>query len=278
MSPFPARPIRRLFHGRLTLLCLVLLGAGTTSSALETRQVRIGFVGESDGDAMRGASQGLDEANAQGRFLGWHYELVPLADGAAARDAEVAVIVADVAPADLRTLAAAAAPTAVLNVGADDDALRAACLPNLLHTLPSAAMRADAEAQWRSKHADSPATARAWHERFRKYAAAQLNRRYETRHEKPMSDIAWAAWAAVKLVSNTIATSGEATPARVHELIRGDIAFDGQKGADMSFRDTGQLRQPLLLVDGDTIVGEAPVRGVTDPGDLDSLGLAACAR
>jgi len=278
MSPSPARPIRRPVHAWLAVLCIVLLAASTASGARETRQVRIGFVGADSSDAMRGASQGIDEANAQGRFLGWQYELVPLADAAAARGAEVAVIVADAAPAALRELAAAAAPSAVINVGATDDALRAACLPNLLHTLPSAAMLADAEAQWRHKHADSPATARAWHESFRKYAAAQLNRRYEARHGKPMSDVAWAAWAAVKLVSNTIATSDEAIPARVHELMRGDIAFDGQKGADMDFRDTGQLRQPLLLVDGETIVGEAPVRGVADPGDLDTLGRGACAK
>ena len=278
MSPSPARSFPASLHVCLAALCLVLLSASSSSAALETRQVRIGFIGASNGDAMRGASQGIEEANAQGRFLGWQYELVPLADAAAARAADVAVIVADAGPGALRAIASAVAPTAVINVSAADDTLRAACLPNLLHTLPSAAMRADAEAQWRHKHADSRATARAWHESFRKYAAAQLNRRYETRHGLPMSDVAWAAWAAVKLVSNTIATHGEAAPAKVHDMIRGDIAFDGQKGADMNFRDTGQLRQPLLLVDGDTIVGEAPVRGVADPGDLDTLGLAACAR
>ena len=44
----------------------------------------------------------------------------------------------------------------------------------------------------------------------------------------------------------------------------------------MSFRETGQLRQPLLLVDGDRIVGEAPVRGVVDTTYLDSLGVPFC--
>jgi len=44
----------------------------------------------------------------------------------------------------------------------------------------------------------------------------------------------------------------------------------------MSFRDTGQLRQTLLLVENGEIVAEAPVRGVVDPDDLDSLGLRAC--
>ena len=45
----------------------------------------------------------------------------------------------------------------------------------------------------------------------------------------------------------------------------------------MSFRDTGQLRQPLLLVAGDHVLGEAPVRGVVEIEDLDSLGATHCA-
>jgi len=44
----------------------------------------------------------------------------------------------------------------------------------------------------------------------------------------------------------------------------------------MNFRDTGQLRQLILLVEEDKIVGEAPVRGVAKPPTLDSLGLLNC--
>jgi hypothetical protein len=59
--------------------------------------------------------------------------------------------------------------------------------------------------------------------------------------------------------------------------LRARLAFDGQKGQDLSFRDNGQLRQPLLLIETNKIVGEAPVRGVTDVENLDSLGPFACA-
>lgn len=45
----------------------------------------------------------------------------------------------------------------------------------------------------------------------------------------------------------------------------------------MSFRPNGQLRQPLFLVEGGRIAGEAPVKGVVDIEDLDSLGSNACA-
>lgn len=257
------------------LLALTCLAGG--AAALETRTVRVAFLGDTASDAMLGARQGLDEANAQGRFLGWRYELVTVDDAAAARALAPAMVVAAVPPAALRELATALPATAVVNVGSGDDTLRAACLGNLLHTLPSDAMRADAEAQWREARPASAATARAWHETFEKYAAAQLNRRYEESHGRPMSDIAWAGWAAVKLVSNSIATSGQATPGELLAQVRGDIAFDGQKGADLSFRETGQLRQPLLLVEDGAIVGEAPVRGVVDTADLDSLGRARCA-
>jgi hypothetical protein len=54
------------------------------------------------------------------------------------------------------------------------------------------------------------------------------------------------------------------------------MAFDGQKGVPHTFRDTGQLRQPLLLVEAGKLVGEAPVPGVVDTNDLDSLGLTSC--
>ena len=45
----------------------------------------------------------------------------------------------------------------------------------------------------------------------------------------------------------------------------------------MTFRKTGQLRQPLLFVEnGKLLNAEAPVRGVVDPEDYDSLGIKNC--
>jgi hypothetical protein len=41
--------------------------------------------------------------------------------------------------------------------------------------------------------------------------------------------------------------------------------------APQTFRDTGQLRQPLLLVEAGKLVGEAPVPGVVDSNDLTAL-------
>jgi ABC transporter substrate binding protein (PQQ-dependent alcohol dehydrogenase system) len=118
--------------------------------------------------------------------------------------------------------------------------------------------------------------AHAWHSTFEKYAAAQLNKRYRDSFATPMVDEAWAGWAAVKIVSDTVARTQSAAPAALREALRGAIAFDGQKGVEMDFRADGQLRQPLLLIHEDTVVGEAPVRGVAEVEDLDSLGTGAC--
>ena len=80
----------------------------------------------------------------------------------------------------------------------------------------------------------------------------------------------------MKLLSDTVARVQDSSAATLLDALRSRLAFDGQKGVDMSFRADGQLRQPLLLVDGERLVGEAPVRGVVDIEDLDSLGPSRC--
>ncbi len=258
------------------LLCLLL--ACTPLWAAPALAVRIAFIGPVDGDAHAGALQGIKEANAQGKFLGLNYELLISPDAAAALAAHAAAIVIDSEAKALPAVASAAKGTPVLNVRAEDDSLRGQCIANLLHTIPSQAMRADALKQWQKKQPGSQAEAHAWHATAELYAGTQLNKRYRDAAGRAMNDQAWAAWAAVKLVSDTVARLHAAEPASLLVALRTDLAFDGQKGVDMSFRDNGQLRQPLLLVEGGKIVGEAPVRGVAANGDLDSLGNTPCAK
>ena len=253
----------------LTLCSALLL---TLPAAVVARTVDILFVGGADTPAHYGARQGLSEANAQGEFLGVTYRLV----AADATDANPRAVVAAVNPTRLLRLRAQYRELPVLNVTAADTTLREACEPNLFHVTPSRAMFEDAERQWQRKHPGSTARAQAWHRTFRKYAAAQLNSRYHEQFGQHMGDEAWSGWAAVKLLSDTIVRQPAMTGAQLTEQLQTNLAFDGQKGSDMSFRETGQLRQPLLLVDNDKIVGEAPVRGVVNTNNLDSLGLSFC--
>lgn len=253
----------------LLILCSALL---LTLSDAVAQTVDILFVGEMDASAHYGARQGLSEANAQGEFLGVTYRLVsPDTTGTEPR-----AVVAAVNPTRLLRLRQQYRELPVLNVTATETALREACERNLFHVVPSRAMLEDAENQWQRKNPGSAARARAWHRTFRKYAASQLNSRYHEQFGQAMDDEAWSGWAAVKLLSDTIVRQPGITGPQLIEQLQTNLAFDGQKGADMSFRETGQLRQPLLLVDNDKIVGEAPVRGVVNTNNLDSLGLSFC--
>lgn len=261
----------------MALLSVLPLALPLCATA-DVLEVAIAFVGPADGDAWRGASQGLEEANAQGRFLGQHYRLEAVADAAAARALDATAMVAALPAAGLEALAAQAGGIPVFNVAAADTAVREACLAGLYHTLPGTDMLEDAVRQWRAAEPASTAHAQAWHPAFEKYAALQLNNRYTERHGVPMTDVAWAAWAAVKLVSDTVARAGDGSPAALVDALATGIAFDGQKGLDLDFRPTGQLRQPLLLIEDDHIVGEAPVRGQDGGAGLDSLGVTACAK
>jgi hypothetical protein len=266
----------RRWLGWLGVLSVLVLW---TSAVAE--EVRLVYVGATDGSVWRGVTQGLQEAQLLGGFTGYSYsmqQMTPEALGSAGTILPPAAVVAATDAETLLRLAAnfAAASVAVVNLTADDEALRQACRPNLFHILPSTRMQADAVAQWQKKHPAATVQARAWHHDFTKFAARELNNRFRKAHGVPMDDAAWAGWAALKILSETVARTQTTEPGRILAYLRHELEFDGQKGVPHTFRDTGQLRQPLLLVEEGKLRGEAPVPGVAD--SLDSLGLSACPR
>ncbi len=252
---------------------MMILSQGIWADVLD---VHIYYVGPTQGQVWMGVQQGLQEANLQGEFLGQKYTLRPVTKAALFEAKDInAVLVA----ADAKTVLDIARnpkleKVPVFNLIADDDALRLACLPNLLSITPSRKMKQDALAQWQKKHPDTKVQVRVWHESFRKFAASQLNGRFQKTFHVPMGDEAWAGWAAVKLLSDTVARTQHTQPAAMLDYLRHDIAFDGQKGDGATFRETGQLRQIVLIVENNKIVAEAPLRGVK--GGLDSLGFKSC--
>jgi ABC-type branched-subunit amino acid transport system substrate-binding protein len=266
-------PRARVF-GFLAVALLPFTCAADTAPALSAKLVIVGKPGT---PSVEGAEQGIAEAKQQGEFLGQQFELaiVPTPD-AVPTDGVAAILTTD-SRGGASALAQRHQNVPVLNLAAQDDALRATCAPNLFHVIPSTSMLNDAVAQWRKQHPDAQVTARAWHPKFEKYAASQLNLRFEKRFKHPMDDMAWSGWAGVKLVTDLIAQIQNAAPATLVDALRTKLAFDGQKGSTMRFRANGQLSQPILLVAGDKIVGEAPVRGVADVDDLASLGISKCA-
>ncbi len=113
-----------------------------------------------DDSGLAGAEQGTRDNNTTGRFTGQSFRLLPqrLKDRASLIEAfkdlhaqGVRLFVVDLPADDLLELAdlAEAQESLLFNIGARDDGLRVdLCRPNLLHTIPSRAMLADALAQY----------------------------------------------------------------------------------------------------------------------------------
>lgn len=263
-------------------LCITLNLLLITSPCLsaEITEIKFAYVGEKNHNALLGVRQGLKEANLQGQFLGQNYTLDTVSPDNALNhnyDKYIAVLSA-VNLETFNDMSRYIPDMTIFNLTLEDDSLRTNCRSNTLHTIPSSSMKADAIAQWKQKAAESNVTAQAWHGNFVKFAARDLNKRFKKSHNKTMDDSAWAAWAAIKMTSDSVARESISDTKYMLTHLKTSLSFDGQKGSDMTFRKTGQLRQPLLLVEDNKIVAEAPVRGIAKPPTLDSLGLLDCAK
>lgn len=160
-----------------TAACLIALACGaapvlaapTPSPPLE---VRIGYLGyrpdpgpllsnvipEPTDAGLRGAELAIADSNTTGRFLKHSYQLEAVSSETpedlleqAARQyaAGMRLFVVNAPAQTLRQLAEAMPDSLIFNAGSADDGLRSqACAANVLHTLPSRAMLADALAQF----------------------------------------------------------------------------------------------------------------------------------
>jgi ABC transporter substrate binding protein (PQQ-dependent alcohol dehydrogenase system) len=161
--------MRPLSH---VLLCLVAsLGLSLSASADEL-QVRIGYLAhqpprgpllsnvipEPTDAGRRGAELAIIDSNSTGRFLKQQFELQSaeseqadelLAAAERQHQAGIRLFVVNAPAATLRQLSERLPDSLLFNAGsADDELRREQCLGNVLHTLPSRAMLADALAQF----------------------------------------------------------------------------------------------------------------------------------
>lgn len=122
---------------------------------------------------------------------------------------------------------------------------------------------------------DAGLTAQAWSAQFERFGAPQVSRRFTKATGRPMTAHDWASWMAGKAIV-TAATEVPKGPAAFAKALN-ELEFDGSKGTPMGFRAwDGQLRQPMLLTDGQGVVAMVPVEGVLHPkNNLDTLGVDA---
>jgi ABC transporter substrate binding protein (PQQ-dependent alcohol dehydrogenase system) len=123
---------------------------------------------------------------------------------------------------------------------------------------------------------DGGLVAVAWHAQFERFGAPQVSRRFAKATRRPMTAHDWSAWMAGKaLVGAAVAAPKGPLAAWAQALAKTPV--DGSKGTAMSFRPwDGQLRQTLLLTDGQGVISQAPIEGLLHPSNvLDTLGADA---
>ncbi len=123
---------------------------------------------------------------------------------------------------------------------------------------------------------DGGLVALAWSSRFDRFGAPQVSRRLLKEAGRRMEAHDWSAWMAGKALA-AAAVAAPKGPAAAFAKALTSVELDGSKGVAMSFRAwDGQLRQPMLLTDGQAVIAAAPVEGVLHPKNtLDTLGADA---
>ena len=120
---------------------------------------------------------------------------------------------------------------------------------------------------------DGGLVALAWHAQFERYGAPQMSRRFAKATRRAMTAQDWAAWMAGKaLAGAAVAVPKGPNAAWADAIAR--LPVDGSKGVAMNFRPwDGQLRQTMLLTDGQGVISQAPIEGLLHPTNvLDTLG------
>jgi ABC transporter substrate binding protein (PQQ-dependent alcohol dehydrogenase system) len=123
---------------------------------------------------------------------------------------------------------------------------------------------------------DAGLVAVAWHAQFERFGAPQVSKRFARAHKRAMTAHDWTAWLAGKALVG-IAVAQPKGPNAAWQQALPKLQLDGSKGVNMSFRAwDGQLRQPLLLTDGQGVISQAPIEGILHPVNvLDTLGADA---
>jgi len=121
-------------------------------------------------------------------------------------------------------------------------------------------------------------TPTGWHGVVEQWGAQQLQNRFRELAGRPMDDRDYAAWVAVRALSEAVTRSGVTDPTALYAyMLSEDFEIAAFKGRSLTFRDwNGQLRQPIPLVQPRAVVSQAPLTGFLHPRtELDTLGFDA---
>ena len=115
----------------------------------------------------------------------------------------------------------------------------------------------------------------SWDASFGQWGALQLQSRFAKKFSRWMTALDMQAWTAVRMIGEAVSRTNSADPKTIASYIPGpDFALAAFKGDKLTVRDWDlQLRQPILLADGRTIVSVSPQPGfLHQHSKLDTLG------
>ena len=115
----------------------------------------------------------------------------------------------------------------------------------------------------------------SWDASFGQWGALQLQSRFAKKFSRWMTALDMQAWTAVRMIGEAVSHTNSADPKTIASYIPGpDFALAAFKGDKLTVRDWDlQLRQPILLADGRTIVSVSPQPGfLHQHSKLDTLG------
>jgi ABC transporter substrate binding protein (PQQ-dependent alcohol dehydrogenase system) len=108
------------------------------------------------------------------------------------------------------------------------------------------------------------------------WGAYQMQNRFMARFSRRMTALDMQAWSAVRMIGEAASRTRSADTKALADFIKGpDFALAAFKGQRLTLRDWNlQLRQPILLADGRTIVSVSPQEGfLHQVSELDTLGV-----
>lgn len=115
----------------------------------------------------------------------------------------------------------------------------------------------------------------SWHRTQEQWGATQIQRRFSRLADRTMTELDYAAWAAVRSIGEAVTNTSSIEPGILKGyLLSKKFKLAGFKGVPLTFRDwNGQLRQPILVVAPRMLVTVSPQKGfLHERSELDTLG------
>ena len=115
-----------------------------------------------------------------------------------------------------------------------------------------------------------------WDPASESWGGAQLQDRFVRRFHRNMMPLDMQAWTAVRMIGDAASRAGGTDARTIMAYLRGpDFAVAAYKGEKLTLRPWDwQLRQPILLSDGRTVVSISPQKGfLHQVTELDTLGI-----